>query len=361
MQEIIVQTKKEQKQFLKFRKKIYKDNSVFVDNNLFMIKQLFSNKTCFLENKQIIPIYIEDDNFKICCEGIVFYTKELPEYIQLCFFESEKNVCVAVEMLVNKVIGIGKKYGCTKLLIGLSGHVNYGLGLLNSHFEIKNSFGVNGNPEFYNEYFKKLKCDEIFLNTYVWNDTESKVQRFSALIDKINRAYSFKILEKDKLDYYSKIYTDLNNKCFPGHRYYYNRTYKEDKEMLKELLLFIKPDSLIFAFKDDKPVAFIMWYPDFNELVKEGEAFGTKTVIKNFFLNKKIKKAKIVEIGILEDYRKSGLAFGLINQVILKMNKYGIMKGESSWVLEENTDSNSICQAICDDLYKRYVVYEKDI
>ncbi|MCL2873381.1 MAG: GNAT family N-acetyltransferase [Defluviitaleaceae bacterium] len=360
MQEIVVKTREEQKQFIKFRKKIYKSNSSFVDNNLFTIKQLFSNKTCFADDKEVIPIYIEDDNFNIKCECIVVYTKKLPEYIQLCFFESEDNSSIAVKMLVDKVIQIGKKYGCTKLVIGLNGHVNYGLGLLNSHFDIKNSFGVSGNPSYYNKYFKELKFDEVLLNTYTWSGVESKVNRFSAIISKINRAYSFKILEKDKLEYYSKIYTDLNNKCFPGHRYYYNRTYKEDKEMLKEMLLFVKPESLIFAFKDDEPVAFILWYPDFNELVLQGEAFGIKTYFKNLFFNRKFEKAKIVEIGILEDYRKSGLAFGLINQVVLKINKYGIKKGESSWILEENVDSNSICKAICDDLYKEYVVYEKD-
>jgi len=361
MQEVVVKTKKEKEKFLKFRRKIYNDHPIFVDNNSFMIKQLFSNKTCFSDNKEVIPIYIEDDNFNIKCECIAVYTKELPEYIQLCFFESEKNESAAVKMLVDKVIEIGKKYNCTKLVVGLNGHVNYGLGLLNSHFHIKNSFGVSGNPSYYNDYFKELRCEEVFLNTYVWSDMDSNVNKYSGIINKANSAYSFEFLEKDKLDYYSKIYTDLNNKCFSGYRYYYNRTYKEDKEMLKEMLLFMKPDSLIFAFKDSEPVAFIFWYQDFNELVSPGEEFGIKTYIKNLFLNRKIKKGKIVEIGILEDYRKSGLAFGLMNQAYLRMKKYGIKQGESSWILEENVDSNSICKATCDDLYKRYVVYEKDI
>lgn len=360
MQGIIVQTKKQKQEFIQFRKEIYNNNPSFVDNNLFMVKQLFSFKTCFLDNKEVIPIYIEDNN-EIKCECFAIYAKELPEYIQLCFFESKKDVSNAVRMLVDKVIKIGKKYGCTKLVIGLNGHVNYGLGLLYSHFHIKNSFGASINPNYYIDYFKELNCDEIFLNTYVWNSMESKINKFSAVINKINSAYSFKFLEKGKLDYYAKIYTDLNNECFQNHRYWYKRSYKEDVEMLKEMLLFMKPESLIFAFKDNKAVAFILWYPDYNELVAPKEEFGVITYFKNLLFNSKIKKAKIVEIGILEEYRKSGLALGLINQVYLQLKKCGIKKGESSWILEENVDSNSICKAICDDSYKRYVVYEKDI
>jgi len=359
MQDIIVKTTKQQQQFIKFRRKIYDNHPIFVDNHLFMIRKLFASKTCFLDDKECMPIYIEDDD--IICECFVIYTKKLSKCIQICFFESEENAYAAVRMLVNRVMEIGKKFGCSKLVIGLNGHVNYGLGLLNSHFDTKNSFGANVNPNYYNDYFKKLNCDEIYLNTYLWSDMESKAKRFSSLINKLDNAYSFRCMEKKKLAYYSKIYTDLNNQCFPGHRYFYHRTYKEDKEMLNEMLLFMKHDSLIFAFKDDKPIGFILWYPDFNTLVSPKEEFGLTTYVKNLLFNRKIREAKIVEIGILDEYRKSGLAIGLINQVYLKLCERGIKQGESSWILEENSDSNSICEAVCDNLYKRYVVYEKDI
>lgn len=360
MEVVIVKTKKQQQNFIKFRNEIYKNNTNFVDNNLFIIKQLFSLKTCFLDNKEITPIYIIEGN-EIQCQCLAIYTKELPEYIQLCFFESKKHVSKAVNMLIEEVIKIGKEYGCTKLVVGLNGHVNYGLGLLNSHYDEKNSFGSSINPSYYNKYFKNLKCEEINLNTYLYNNMEENINKYLGIINKINNNYTFKFLEPKKLDYYSKIYTDLNNVCFKNHKYWYKRSYKEDKEMLQEMLLFMKPDSLIFAYKNDIPVGFILWYPDYNELVSKNEKFGVLTYIKNLIFNKKIKKAKIVEIGILEEYRKSGLALGLINQVYLKLKKYGIKKAESSWILEENIDSNSICKAICDDLYKRYVVYEKDI
>ena len=360
MREVIVKTKKEQHQFIKFRKKIYNDNPKFIDNNLFMIKQLFSLKTCFLDNKEVIPIYIED-NGEIKCECLVIYTKFLPEYIQICFFESLENVSDAVKMLVDFAIKIGKKYNCTKLVVGLNGHVNYGLGLLASHYETTNSFSASINPEYYNDYFKNLNYEEVLLNTYIFNDMESKVSRYSSIINKVNNAYSFEFFDSKKFDYYTKIYTDLNNEIFINHRYWYQRNYKEDKEMLKEMLLFMKPDSLIFSFKDNKPVGFILWYPDYNELVSPKEEFGVRTYIKNIFFNKKIKKAKIVEIGILEEYRKSGLPLGLINQVYLRLKKYGITKGESSWILDENADSNSVCKAVCDEDYKRYVVYETNL
>ena len=106
-----VKNKKQQKKFIDFRRKIYANANKYVDNNLLMIKELFSEKTSFINDKNIYVFNVEDNN-KVVCQGIIVYAKKLPEYIQLCFFESEPNQEKAVNLLVNKAIGIGKKYKC---------------------------------------------------------------------------------------------------------------------------------------------------------------------------------------------------------------------------------------------------------
>lgn len=68
-----------------------------------------------------------------------------------------------------------------------------------------------------------------------------------------------------------------------------------------------------------------------------------------------------MEYGILDENRRSGLALALINQIFKNLKNYHINRAETSWILDENKDSNSFCQAICDSRYKDYVTYEKDI
>ncbi len=360
MKLVEVRNKQEQKKFLEFRKKIYKTNPIYVDNNFVMIKEVFAKKTCFLEEKTVQAVYVEEDG-NVLCQCMIVYAKKLPEYIQLCFFESEPNCEKAVELLVEEAIRLGKAYGCRALVIGLNGHVNYGLGFLDSHFEQKNSFSSSVNPPYYNAYFKKIGCEEIFLNTYQIHFIDKQLEKYMGMIQKMDKTYTFRQFDKKQFDYYAKIYTDLNNQCFGEHRYYYSRTYAEDKEMLKELFLFMHEDSLIFAFKDDKPIGFIMWYPDFNELVKQGESFGVKHFFRKLLQGKSYDTAKVMEFGVLEQYRRLGIPLALLYQVSVKLRKYGITKGETSWILAENTDSNRVCQAVCDEFYKRYVVYEKPI
>lgn len=360
MKIVEVTDRRAQKKFIAFRKKIYKNQSVFVDNNLFVLKELFQRKTSFTEQKRIFVYNVEEDDV-VVCQGLIIYAEQLPEYIQLCFFESEPNQDSAVKLLVEKAMELGREFHCERLVIGLNGHVNYGLGFLNSDYDSKNTFSSSVNPEYYNTYFRQLDCEEVHLNTYKIDTIDNRLNRYQAILNKLNKNYTFRYFDKKQFDADSKIYTDLNNICFKHHRYYYPRAYAEDREMLKELFLFMKEDSLVFAFDKDKPVGFIMWYPDFNELAKPGEAFGTKHFLKNLLYNKKIETAKIMEFGVLEEYRTVGLPLALIQQIFLALPNYNISKVDTSWILAENKDSNSVCQAVCDDLYKRFVVYEKRI
>ena len=131
--------------------------------------------------------------------------------------------------------------------------------------------------------------------------------------------------------------------------------------MLKELFLFMGEDSLIFAFRDGKPAGFILWYPDYNELAKPGEAFGARHFILNKLAGRRIVTAKIMEWGVAEEYRGTGLPIALTDLACKALTEHGCVSVESSWILDENEDSNSICRAVCDRKYKDYAVYEKEI
>lgn len=360
MKLVTVGHKKDKKEFLKFRKNLYQSNKAYIDNSYFMIREVFRKKTCFIDGKEIYPLNVIDAG-RIVSQGIVVFARELPDYIQLCFFESLPNQTEAVKMLVDRAIEIGKKKGCKKIVVGLNGHVNYGLGLLCSHYDTVNSFSAAANPDYYHEYMKDMDFSEIRMNNYVIHIIDNRLEKFRRLIEKLDKTYTFRNFNKKRFREDAKIYTDLNNKTFHNHRYYYRRTYREDVEMLKELFLFMTEDCLIFAFRGEKPVGFIMWYPNFNELGKKGDIFGAKHFIKNILWGSRIKTAMIMEYGILEENRRSGLAVGLINQVFKNLKRYHITRAETSWILEENKDSGSFCQAICDSVYKGYVTYEKDI
>jgi len=361
MKVVEARTKKEQRKYLRFRRELYRKSGKYVDNYYAMLVQLFDGSAGFARHISICAVYAADDNGSILCQGLIAYSKQLPGYIQLCFFESLPDRTEAVRMLLEAVKRKGRDFGCARMVIGLYGHVNYGLGLLDSDYDRVNTFSSPGNEKYYNDYFRALQMEEVSLHSYRISSPGGRYDRFKVLLDQVYSSFEFRTFDKKQFDFYLKAYTDLNNRCFSGHRYYYHREYEDDREMLKELFLFMQEDSLIFAFRNGEPVAFIMWYPDFNELAKPGEAFGLKHFFRNLIGGRKITAAKVMEFGVLEKYRGTGLVLALVYQLSLTMSRYGCRKAVTSWVLDGNMDSVSICSAFCDGSDRKYVVYEQTI
>ena len=215
----IVEGKKDKKQFLSFRKKKYKSEARYIDNNYFMIEEIFGEKLHFTKGLKITPVMVLDDNGDVMCEAVIAFAPLLPEYVQVCFFEALEGCRDAVELLLGHADRLGREYGCKRIVIGLAGHVNYGLGFLASRYEKVNSFSSPGNAPYYNDYFVALGCQTINLNSYYADTLDHKLDRYSAIISKLRRKYEFRTFDKRQFEYYSKAYTDLNNACFSGHRY----------------------------------------------------------------------------------------------------------------------------------------------
>ena len=68
-----------------------------------------------------------------------------------------------------------------------------------------------------------------------------------------------------------------------------------------------------------------------------------------------------MEFGVRKPYQKSGLVLALVKKVGAAMKNYNCDRVESSWILSENEDSNSVCAAICDGIYKTYSTFETQL
>jgi len=159
-----------------------------------------------------------------------------------------------------------------------------------------------------------------------------------------------------------KRYTDLNNRIFISHRYYFKREDEEDYDLFNSMRPLLKNENLIFAKRNGVDVGFILWYPDFNGYVPKGKGAGISTFLKYRILKISPSIAKVVEIGLVDSERNSGLILMLFAKAIFYANKYkGIKKVSSGWILDENTPSKNITKRYTKKLNKEFATYEKDI
>lgn len=354
--ELLMCSKKDNRQYLNFVKTLYSKYPNFKDYSSPLLKQFLYKKGSFCSSIDSYPAIIKKDN-KVVAACIYIYSPNYKETLQISFFESLEGEEEAVDLIINKGKEICKLKKLKKIVLGLNGHVNYGLGFLMDNFNKEISFGSSFNPPYYIDYFKK------------YNPICTKLLSYSGLIEKLNFSkedkiikrvysrYTFRNISFKKFREEMKTYTDLNNICFKDHPFYFKRSYGEDYELFKELKLFIKEENIIFVEKEGVPIGYMLWYPDFNELIPYGKTIGIGTFIKNKIFGSKIKKMKIVEIAILPEYKNSGAIFGLFNECYKRcLNRYKYY--ESSWILEGNFKSKGFGLRWADNEYKHYIAYE---
>lgn len=343
-------------QMLDFRKSLYKNNPYFKNSEQLTLKDMLFKKTTFSKGAMIEPLLVEEHG-EIYSSALLIHEKNFCEYVQIAFFECKEGCEEAGRVLIDYAIEKAREMDVPKVLIGMNGHVNYGLGILSSDFQSPQSFGSSYNPEFYLRIFEGYPHSKVVLTSLLKDLSTFSMEKVDKVIKRVDRNYSFRIMNISDLKNEIEIYTRLNNEIFKEHKFYYPRESNMDFELFKDLSYLIKGENLIFAYKDKEPIGFLLWYPDFHELVAPYKSFGVSTVLKNKFMSHSIEKVKIVELGVLSKYRNTGVTFGLLKKCYeLTKSRYKLC--ESSWILDYNFPSVNCGLTFDFREYKKFNVYE---
>jgi hypothetical protein len=140
-------------------------------------------------------------------------------------------------------------------------------------------------------------------------------------------------------------------------------TEKEFRYLARNMKHIIDDDFCLVAEHEGKMVGFALCIPDVNEVlikVKNGRLFPFG-LFKLLYHRKNIKKLRVVALGVLEQYRKSGIEACFYGRIILKGREKKIRTAEASWVLENNDMMNLAAQKMGGEVYKKYRIYQKAI
>jgi GNAT superfamily N-acetyltransferase len=117
----------------------------------------------------------------------------------------------------------------------------------------------------------------------------------------------------------------------------------------------------LIAKIDNEPVGFVICVPDINVALREinGRLFPFG-LIKLLYYRRKIRTVRFVALGVVEKYRRAGIAEMLVLQVMEEASKRG-MPGELSMTLEDNFMINRFLEAIGAERYKTWRIYKKTL
>lgn len=349
-------TEEQDKAYINFVKTLYKGDPFYRDYNTPIMKEILRETSAFSKKLKKWAYLIKED--EKCVGGVMYLIHEnYKDVVQVAFMEYTPHPYIAQEILWEAVT-LARQEGASEVVVGLNGHVNYGLGISVDPMH-QPTFGSTYSKPYYVQDLEAMGLQAVGLTTYQ-TKWEPVLPYSEARCKFLTEGFTYHFMSNQTFEEDVALYTSLNNKCFVDHPFYFPRTVEEDKELFKSLKYFMDKQSLIFIHHQGQPIGFMMWYPDWGEVMKPGETLGIKTYIKTKWQRKKVKTFKIVEWGVLPQYQGGGVPLALLYKCYEILKGRGFEKCKSSWILDSNLDSNSFCRKWAEP-YETYKVYRMEV
>ncbi len=124
------------------------------------------------------------------------------------------------------------------------------------------------------------------------------------------------------------------------------------------------PEMVPMAEKDGKVIGFGIALPDLNVIFRtnrQGRLFPMIIRLLWALKMRKIRRARILLLGIAPEYRGKGIDAMLYHWIWTRSGERKIYWGEAGWILEDNPAMNAGLEKMTFRVYKTYRLYDRPI
>jgi len=366
-----VSTRRDRDAFIKFQWRIYANDPVWVPPLIIERKTFLDRKRHPFYRHGDAALFLARQNGEIV--GRIMASDD-PNYNSLhqsnagCFglFEciDDRNVAAALfEAAVNWL----REKGRTEMMGPIDYSTNYVCGLLIDGFQFAPTILTAHNPPYYRELiegcgFTKAK------DWYAWwfADPAKAVTHLRRFAERVRRRWPVTIRSANlkNIREESRRLRQIYNQAWEKNWGFVPFTEAEFEFMTREMKPLLMPEFAWIAEMGNEPIGFTLCLPDINvalrhlngRLTRFGFPIG---LIKLLFYKRRIRKGRLIALGVIEKYRRAGVAEMLVLRVMEEtMIKRGIT-GELSMTLEDNFMINRFLEAIGATKYKTYRIFKR--
>jgi hypothetical protein len=241
-------------------------------------------------------------------------------------------------------------------------------GLLIENFEKPPALLTTYNFEYYVSFvdaYGMTKMTDLLTYDLPAPALSDKLIQTSALLEErlAKRGITLRKINMKNFDADIERFLEIYNASWDNNLGFVPMSPNEVRHMGKDLKGIVDPDFVLFAEKDGKPIGLSLTLPDFNEVlinVKRGRLlpFGIFKILLN---KSKIKRLRTVALGILPEYRRTGLDMVMYVHNFLTTRRKGLVGAEASWILEANLTMNRAIVSIGGVVDRKHRIYTKHI
>ncbi|HEV8600451.1 MAG TPA: hypothetical protein VGQ69_13920 [Gemmatimonadales bacterium] len=157
---------------------------------------------------------------------------------------------------------------------------------------------------------------------------------------------------------------ELYNRCWEKNWGFIPMTDHEIEHLARQFKPVVVPGLAPFLEKDGKPIGFALALPDLNVVFRtnrKGRLFPVVLKLLWALKTRKIRRLRILLLGILPEYRGRGLDAILYHWIWTTGNAYRIYWGEAGWILEDNAAMNAGLLKMGFTVYKTYRMLDRPL
>ena len=368
-----VSRRRDRDAFIKFQWRIYANDPVWVPPLIIERKTFLDHKRHPFYRHGDAALFLARQNGEIV--GRIMASDD-PNYNSLhqsnlgCFglFECIEDRDVTAALFEAAASWLRQK-GRTEMMGPIDYSTNYVCGLLIDGFQFAPTILTAHNPLYYRELiegcgFTKAK------DWYAWwfADPAKAVTHLRRFAERVRRRWPVTIRPANlkNIREESRRLRQIYNQAWEKNWGFVPFTEAEFEFMTREMKPLLVPEFAWIAEMGNEPIGFTLCLPDINvalrhlngRLTRFGFPIG---LIKLLFYKRRIRKGRLIALGVIEKYRRAGVAEMLVLRVMEEtMIKRGIT-GELSMTLEDNFMINRFLEAIGAQRYKRYRIFKRTV
>jgi GNAT superfamily N-acetyltransferase len=359
----------ERDQFIKFPWQIYKDDLAWVPPLIIERREFLNREKHPFYRHGDAALFLAKRNGEIV--GRIMASDD-PNYNALhetnvgCFglFDSIDDVAVAGAVFDAATKWLHEK-GRTEIMGPIDYSTNYVCGLLIDGFEYPPAALTAHNPR----YYQRL-CEECGfvkeVDWYAWwfSEFTKPLDRLRRIVNARTAKYGVKIrpINLKNLASDTQRIREVYNQAWKDNWGFVPFTEAEADHMAKEMRPLIVPGGTLIAEVDNVPIGFVITIPDIHIALHKMNGrltwFGLPIgLLKLIYYRFTLRIGRMVALGVIEKYRRAGVAEALVLNEI----EQGFKTGELSMTLEDNFMINRFIEAMGAKRYKTYRIYRRPI
>src|ERR1035437_8101537 len=347
-----VETAADKKKFIDFVHDLYKDDPNYVPE-LFIAQSDLMNpaKNPFFKHSKA-DLFIAERDGKVVGRIAAIRNNNYNEFTNskvgfFGFFDVINHYEVA-KKLFDTVTDWVKYEGVNAIIGPTNFSTNETCGLLVEGYDSPPMVMMTYNKAYYKEFLEKYgfgKQMDLVAYTFDPMDMPEKLLRLAKGVEERLKRKGITIRKINMKNFANEVerVKEIYNAAWDKNWGFVPMTDDEFRHMGKDMKMILDQDFAYVAEQNGKMIGFSLTIPNVNEIfitIKRGRLFPTG-LLKLLLNQSKIKSARVITLGVLEEYRKLGIDVVFYAKNMETARNKKIKHAEASWILESNKEMNS--------------------